>query len=146
TSYYLTLEGQRLSGPSVELPVGKAAYDLHAGVGYEALTVLGHGGARRTIYLDFLPAGVLVAPWPTPAGLLPPGKPWTAVACGGRGAPGVGAPLPAQLEGLAPELALDEIAWGARSATSLGTRTVNHVPMHEYRVSVDLSKALAAAS
>jgi hypothetical protein len=145
TSYYLTLAGERLGTSSVRLPTGKAAYDFRAGVGYEALTVQPHSGDTRTIYLDFLPAGVFVAPWPTPSGLLPPGKIWIAVPFAGAGAPRPTDPLPAQLEGLSPELALDEIAWGARSASSLGTRTVNHVPMHEYLVSVDLAKARSSA-
>jgi hypothetical protein len=43
-------------------------------------------------------------------------------------------------------LALDEVAWGARSAASLGTHVVQGVPMAEYRVSVDLARALSAAS
>ena len=54
-------------------------------------------------------------------------------------------PLAAQAEGLAPVLLLDEVAWGARSASSVGTRVVENVPMGEYRVSVDLARALAAA-
>jgi hypothetical protein len=145
TSYYLTLAGERLGPPSARLPTGKAAYDLRAGVGYEALTVQPRAGGKRTIYVDFLPSGVFVAPWPTPPGLLPPGKIWIAVPFAGAGAPRPTDPLPAQLEGLSPELALDEIAWGARSASSLGTRTVNHVPMHEYLVSVDLAKARSSA-
>jgi hypothetical protein len=70
---------------------------------------------------------------------------WISIPPAGTGSPGVGDPLLAQLEGLSPELALDEIAWGARSASSLGSRTLNHVPMKEYRVSVDLAKALAGA-
>jgi hypothetical protein len=42
-------------------------------------------------------------------------------------------------------LLLDEVAWGARSASSLGARVVENVPMEEYRVSVDLAKALSTA-
>ena len=42
-------------------------------------------------------------------------------------------------------LLLDEIAWGARSASSVGARVVQSVPMEEYRVSVDLARALSAA-
>jgi hypothetical protein len=145
TSYLLTLERQRLTAPTVEIIGGKAAYDLRAGVGYEALTVRRAAPGKHTIYLDFVPGKVFVAPWPTPAGLLPPGRIWISVPLAGPAAPGHGDPLAAQLEGLSPELALDEIAWGARSASSLGTPTVDHVPMHEFRVSVDLAKALAGA-
>jgi hypothetical protein len=146
TSYDVLLTGQRLSGPSVELPGGKAAYDLRAGVGYEALTMQRRGGSNEKLFLDFVPTGVAVAPWPTPAGILPAGKIWVSVGLTGKGAPAQGDLLPAQLEELSPELALDEIAWGATSVTSLGTPTINHVPMHEYRVTIDLAKALAAAA
>jgi hypothetical protein len=144
-AYDVLLSGQRLSGPSVDLPGGKAAYDLSAGIGYEALTVQPRGGDKRTLYLDFFPTKVAAAPWPTPAGILPPGKMWIAVPFAGKGAPAAGDGLLAQLEELSPELALDEIAWGAASATSAGTSTVNHVPMSRYRVSIDLKKAYDAA-
>jgi hypothetical protein len=145
TSYLITLAGARLAGPPVEVTGGRAAYDLKAGVGYEALTVKRPGPGNHTVYLDFTPDGVFLAPWPTPAGLLPPGRIWISVPFARAGARQPDDPLPAQLEGLAPEVLLDEIAWGTASATSLGTRTVNHVPMHAYRVSVDLAKALSAS-
>jgi hypothetical protein len=143
TGYALTLEGQHLTRAPIDLPGGTAAYDLTTGVGYEALAV--NGPVKRTLFLDFVPGGVYVAPWPTPKGLVPPGKIWLSVPFTGPKAPRPSDALPVQLEGLSPELALDEIAWGARDATSMGTHTVNHVPMHEYRVTVDLAKALAAA-
>jgi hypothetical protein len=44
-----------------------------------------------------------------------------------------------------PELPLDELAWGAQAASYVGSRVVGQVPMDEYKVSVDLTKALAAA-
>src|SRR5262245_28280047 len=116
TSYVVTLDGQRLTARPAEMPGGRAAYDLRAGVGYEALAVQ-RPGLKHTIYLDFLPAAVLVAPWPTPAGLVPPGKTWISVGLTRPGATPGGNLLPVQLEGLSPELALDEIAWGARSAS-----------------------------
>jgi hypothetical protein len=142
-SYVLSVEGQRVFGPA-DAVVGRAAYDFRAGVGYEALTVQRRGGEKRTVYLDFLPAAVYVAPWPTPAGLLPAGKIWISITFAGSGA-AANRPLAPQVEGLAAELPLAEIAWGARSASHDGTRVVRHVPMEEYRVSVDLRKALAAA-
>jgi len=143
-SYYVTLDGPRAFGPSIDVPGGRAAYDLRAGLGYEALTVQRRNADKRTLYLDFLPAAVYVAPWPTPTGLLPAGKIWIAVAFAGPAAQANG-PLAPQLVGLAPELPLEEIAWGARAASHVGTRVVRHVPMEEYRVSVDLAKALSAA-
>src|SRR5690349_768902 len=76
TSYVLTLAGQRFTPHAVKMLGGRAAYDLGAGVGYEALTVQRTAHAKQTVYLDFLRDSVLVAPWPTPAGLVPPGKVW----------------------------------------------------------------------
>jgi hypothetical protein len=144
-TYDVNLDKPRLFGPSIDVLGGRAAYDLTAGIGYEALSVQSQNGAKRTIYLDFLPAAVYVAPWPTPAGLLPAGKIWIAVDFAGSGARKNRA-LASQAEGLAPELALDEIAWGAGAASHVGTRVIGHVPMEEYRVSVDLAKALSAAA
>jgi len=143
-SYIVTLDGPHLFGPSIETAGGRAAYDFRAGIGYEALTMQKREGGKRTVYVDFLPAAVYVAPWPTPAGLLPTGKIWIAVAFTGPEAR-ANRPLAPQLEGLAPELPLEEIAWGARNASHVGTRVVRHVPMEEYRVSVDLAKALSTA-
>ena len=143
-SYIMTLERPRLFGPSIETVGGRAAYDFRAGLGYEALTLQRRNGGKRTVYIDFLPAAVYVAPWPTPAGLLPAGKIWIEVAFTGHEAP-ANRPLASQLEGLAPELPLEEIAWGARAASHVGTRVVRHVPMEKYRVSVDLAKALSTA-
>jgi hypothetical protein len=143
-SFTVALDGTRLFAPAADVPGGRAAYDFTTGVGYEALAVQRQNGEKRTLYVDFVPASVYLAPWPTPAGLLPPGKIWVTVAFAGPGA-AANRQLAAQLEGLGPELALEEIAWGARSASHLGTRTIRHVPMEEYTVSVDLAKALAAA-
>jgi hypothetical protein len=143
-SYDVTLDGSRLFGPSVEVLGGRAAYDFTTGVGYEALTLRSRTGGNRKLYLDYLPEAVYVAPWPTPAGLLPAGKIWISVAFTGDGA-AANRPLAAQVEGLAAELPLEEVAWGAHTASHLGTRVVRHVPMEEYRVSVDLAKALQAA-
>jgi hypothetical protein len=142
-SYDVTFDGSRLFGPSVDLLGGRAAYDFTTGVGYEALTLRYRTGGNRKLYLDYLPAAVYLAPWPTPAGLLPAGKIWISVAFTGAGA-AANRPLAAQVEGLAAELPLEEVAWGARTASHVGTRVVRHVPMEEYRVSVDLAKALSA--
>jgi hypothetical protein len=143
-SYIVTLDGPRLFGPSIETAGGRAAYDLRAGLGYEALTVQRRNGDKQTVYVDFVPGAVYVAPWPTPSGLLPAGKIWITVGFAGTEAR-ANRPLASQLEGLAPELPLEEIAWGARSASHVGTRVVRHVPMEEYRVSIDLAKALSTA-
>jgi hypothetical protein len=136
-TYDLRLKGQRLF-PG--LLGGRAAYDLRSGLGYEALTLGNRDGSTRKLFFDFLPAAFYLTPYPAPAGLLPAGKAWISVPV----VPG-GGPLASQVEGLAPELALSEIAWGAEQATHVGRRVVQHVPLDEYRVTVDLQKALARA-
>jgi hypothetical protein len=54
----------------------------------------------------------------------------------------------AQVEGVNPLLLLGELAWGATAAVPLGPgrQIVDHVPAERYRVSVDLTRALAGAS
>ncbi len=74
--------------------------------------------------------------------MLPAGKSWISAPLS---KPAAAHTLAAQAEGLAPALLLDEVAWGARSASSLGTKVVETVPMAEYRVQVNLTAALAAA-
>ncbi|GEM_PF-6943998 len=143
TTYDVTLAGQRLVPAPTKLPGGHAAYDFTTGTGYEALLVQRPDGAPQKLYLDYLPGAVYLLPWPAPRGLLPAGKLWIAVRYPASArAPG---PLAVELEGLAPELPLEEIAWGAASASFEGTREINHVPMRRYAVTVDLAKALARA-
>jgi hypothetical protein len=135
-TYDLRLRGQNLV-PG--LLGGRAAYDLSSGLGYEALTLKTADGSTRKLFFDFLPAAFYLAPYPAPSGLLPAGKTWISVPIV------AGDPLASQVEGLAPELALAEIAWGGEQATHVGRRVVQHVPLDEYRVTVDLQKALARA-
>lgn len=142
--YTLTIEGSQLFEPSIEVVGGRAAYDLRTGLGYEVLE-LQRRGRSQLLWLDFRPAGLLLSPSPAPAGLLPAGKTWISVDLSeGAAAPADG-DLAAQVEGLAAELSLDEIAWGADSASFVGTHVIGHVPMDEYEVSVDLTKAHSAA-
>src|SRR4029079_10679481 len=94
----------------------------------------------RTVYLDFLPTRFLFVPAQSGVQV---DTTWVSVPLTGRRA--TTSDVAAQAEGLAPELALAEIAWGARAASLVGQRVVNHVPMGEYRVSVDLTRALAKA-
>jgi hypothetical protein len=145
-SYSMTLDGTNLFGPSVKPLGGRAAYDLSAGVGYEALTLRGDDGSTRVLYLDFKPDAFYLTPDPAPAGVLPDGKVWISSRFAGPSATPATRRLAAQAEGLSPELALAEIAWGAESASRIGTRVIRHVPAEEYRVSVNLEKALLAAT
>ncbi len=143
TTYTVTFGGPRPFHGAVNVLGGRAAYDFRAGLGYEALSLVAKDGSSRTLYLDFLPAAAYLAPSPAPAGVFPPGKSWISVPLGAKSA--TRGALAAQLAGLAPELLLDEIVWGARSASPAGSSVVGHVPMSRYLVSVDLAKALTAA-
>ena len=117
---------------------GRAAYDLRSGLGYRAPDAEERGRSTRAVLR--LPAGSLLrAPYPAPAGLLPAGKAWISV-------PVVaGDPLAAQVEGLSPELALSEVAWGGEHASTSARAWSGHLPLDGYRVTVDLQQALARA-
>jgi hypothetical protein len=141
--YQLALERPQLFNAPIEVQGGRAAYEFRTGLGYEFLQLRLHPGSYQTLFLDLQQATFLLDPSPAPAGVLPAGKAWISAPLTGAGADRA---LAAQAEGLTPVLALDEVAWGARSAASLGTHVVQGVPMAEYRVSVDLARALSAAS
>ena len=143
--YDLTLNRSSLFG-SWRMPVrGRAVYDPHAGLGYEKLVLENQDGTSLALYLDILPTRLLVAPFPLRAGVLPEGKSWISAPLTARADAGTSRRLIAQAVGLTPELALDELAWGAQAISFAGERVVDHVPMREYRVSVNLAKALSAA-
>jgi len=140
--YELALERPRLFASSITVQGGRAASDFRTGLDYEFLQLKLRAGGYQTLFFDLEPATLLLAPSPAPAGALPAGKVWISVPLT---EPVADRAIAAQAEGLAPVLLLDELAWGARGASSMGARVVANVPMQEYRVSVDLSKALSAA-
>jgi hypothetical protein len=140
--YELALKRSQLFAAPIAVLGGRAAYDFHTGLGYEFLQLRLRANSYRTLYFDLQPSTFLLSPSPPPAGALPAGKIWVSAPLTG---PRADRTLAAQAEALAPVLALEEVLWGARSASSVGTRVVASVPMHEYRVSVDLATALSAA-
>jgi hypothetical protein len=141
--YELSLGRPHLFTAPISVQGGRAAYGFKTELGYSFLQLKLPSGGYQTLFYDLEPATLLLAPSPAPAGILPAGKSWISAPLS---TPTTDHTLAVQAEGLAPALLLDEVAWGARSAYSLGTRVVETVPMAEYRVSVDLSQALAAAS
>jgi hypothetical protein len=140
--YEVALERTRLFAAPIAVLGGRAASDFQTGLGYEFLQLKLRAGVYQTLFFDLESSTFLLSPSPAPAGALPSGKIWISVPLTG---PAGDPALAAQAEGLAPVLLLDEIAWGARSASSVGARVVQSVPMEEYRVSVDLGLALAGA-
>ena len=137
--YNLTFERPQLFDPSIQIVGGRAAYNLKARLGYQVLDLQKRGGGSQLLWFDVTPAALLVDPDPPPAGALPAGKIWISAGLAGTNA------VAAQAEGLAAELPLDEIAWGARAARHIRSSVAGHVPMDEYSVTVDLTKALSAA-
>lgn len=137
--YDLTFEHPRLFAPSIRIAGGRAAFNLSARIGYAFLDLQRQGSGSQTLWLDLTPTTLLVDPSPPPAGLLPAGKVWISAQLAGADA------LAGQAEGLYPVLPLDEIAWGAESVRQLGSSVAGHLPLDEFRVTVDLRKAQAAA-
>jgi hypothetical protein len=140
--YEIQLGRPHLFTTPVSVQGGRAAYDFKTGLGYSFLQLRLPSRSYQMLLYDLEPSTLLLAPSPAPAGVLPAGKGWISAPLS---TPRADHALAAQAEGLAPVLLLDEVTWGARSASSLGTRVIEAVPMAEYRVSVDLARALAAA-
>jgi hypothetical protein len=140
----LTLDGARLFGATPATIQGRAQYSFRRGLGYEALHVPAPGGrAPGTAYLVFLPRQIWSKPVSSSA--LPKGRLWISATFGAARSAGSAIPsLALTLEGMNPQLLLQEIAKGAVAATSSGHRVVNHLPFSDYVVSVDLARALAA--
>lgn len=140
--YELSLQRPHLFSASITVQGGRAAYDFKTGLGYLFLQLRRSSNGYQTLFCDLEPAMFLLAPSPAPAGVLPAGKSWISAPWSSSATDHT---LAAQAEGLTPALLLDEVAWGAQSASPLGTRVLETVPMAEYRVTVNLTAALAAA-
>lgn len=141
--YQIRFTGSHLFPSAVRVTGARGAYDFRTGRGYAFINLQRRSAGSENLFFDSSPNAFAVAPSPAPTGLLPTGKSWISAPVKGSHAAGM---LAAQVEGLGPLLAVDEIKWGARTASSLGTRSVGHVPMDEYRVTVDLAKAYSAAT
>lgn len=137
--YEMTFKRPRLFDPRIQIVGGRSAYNLEQRLGYEFLNLQKPDGGSQTLWLDLTPTSLLVDPDPPPAGVLPPGKVWVSIPLAEAGV------LAAEAEGFGPELPLDEIAWAAQTVTHVGSSVQNHLPADQYRVTVDLRKARAAA-
>jgi hypothetical protein len=138
----LSLEDARLFGGTPGTIVGRGEFAFPKGLGYEAIQVPALGTrATGPAYLVFLPTRLWSKPVVSSA--LPKGHLWISARFTGSGP--TTPSLALALESVNPQLLLDEISTGAVAASSSGQRVVNHVPFSEYVVSVDLTRALAAA-
>jgi hypothetical protein len=124
---------------------GLGAFLFASEHGYERLDLPGTldaNGKPPRDFLDFLPGEIDL--YPAAQTALPAGKRWIRLPLSSASS-APAARFVEQAEAVAPTIWLDEILWGARSATSRGTVVVNHVPFSTYDVAVDLRRAATAA-
>jgi len=144
-----TLAGSSLFG-SVRGPVvAPGEFAFPGGVGYEALHLDRLvGQLPRTDFLLFLPTALYLEPHPARGSVLPAGKLWLHASFTGNGDPRAAPPpgFAGEAEALNPALPLSELVWGTKTVTPGRRRVLDHVPYTEYVATVDLERALAAAS
>ena len=123
-------------------------FDVHRALVYDRVDLPGPLDQNKVPprdFLVFLPAKIFLAP--ATQRLLPAGKTVISVPVSAGTAAVAGATrFVTQAMGLNPLLLLDEIAAGATAATRTGSEVVAHVPFVDYRVTVDLRRALAHLS
>jgi hypothetical protein len=104
------------------------------------------GGATALHQTLFLPSVVYVRPPSPRAASLPAGKSWIVAELGQVESSSANFPqFVLQEEGLSPYLSLQQLAWGATTATSVRARRLDGTTAQGYAVGVDLSKALNVA-
>ncbi len=142
----LTLTDTRLFGGNPGPIIGRGEFSFPKGLGYEALKVPAlDGRAPGTAYFVFLPRRLWVRPMVSTA--LPAGDLWVSARfAGSQPASSTTSSLALVVEGMNPQLLLEELASGAVSASASGQRVVDHVPFTEYVVSVDLERAAASST
>jgi hypothetical protein len=126
---------------------GVGAFDSNRRLAFERVDLPGPLDANKVpprAYLVFAPRRILVIP--AAGSPLPPGKKVISVALPARAETDPhAARFVQQAMGLNPQLQLDQILWGGTSAAETGSETLDHVPYTDYRVQVDLRRALARA-
>jgi hypothetical protein len=143
------LEGAEIFG-DVRAPVyGNGPFDLATGRGEEVLDLpeIKHQ-EPGTEHVIFLPSEVYLQPKARASVVLPKGKRWVSASIAGAESVSVNFPrFVAQVEGVNPVLLLSELRWGAIKAVPLGPgrQIVDHVQAQRYRVTVNLTGALAAS-
>lgn len=123
--------------------VARGSFDFRSLRGILSLTPQ---GARQTEPVVFTPAAVYIRP-PAASELLPPGKSW--IVDRFADTPALAGSFPqfvAQVESINPGLVLDELAWGATTASAAGRDTVSGQGTTRYDVTVALGQAMAGAT
>ena len=143
----LTLAGATAIGAFHARADGVGAFAFTSGIGYERIDVPVGGGRVGSVFLVFLPGRIYLQPLTRSSTSLPQGKTWVSASVTGPGSPPTRFPrFVEQAESFNPVVPLEEIVWGAESATNLGERVINHVPLAEYRVTVSLRRVLSRAT
>ncbi|HEV3230020.1 MAG TPA: hypothetical protein VGY97_11130 [Solirubrobacteraceae bacterium] len=141
-------DGARVFGPARAPVYGQGQFDFRSGRGSLVIDLpeLRHQ-EPGTEHALLLPAQVFLQPKATATAVLPRGKPWLLATISGSESVKRNFPqFVGQVEGVNPVFLVDELSWGATAAQSLGGRRISGVPLHEYRVSVDLARALSGAT
>ena len=145
--YQVQFSGSHLLPAADHVTGARGAYDFRTENDYAFVALRRRGGGPQELeFFNSAPNSFELSPSPIPAGLLPAGKTSISVQFPGSDPAGASGALAAQVEGMAPLLTLEEIEWGTRAVSSLGTRPIGHAATDEYRVSVDLARAASAAS
>ena len=157
TATKLTLEGSSLFNgvhQSIVPPVfGRGTWDLTSGVGYQEIFIpnvikgvvqLQSKGIDR--HMVYGPDKIYLNPGRGTGTVLRHALWISAALTGSEPAGTLFSQYIEQFEGMGPQMLLSELAWGATSAKSAGTDTVEGAPADNYTVTVDLKKALAAAT
>ena len=144
---HLSLAGSSAFGARYDLVLAPAAFAFPSRIGYERVDLPPLADQKpRRLFLVFLPTKVYLQPLLAGGAALPGGKTWVSAAFTGPRSVEVDFPrFAAQVEGLNVQLLLDEILWGTASASLVGEPVVDHVPLSEYSVSVDLERVLSGA-
>ena len=141
----LTLTGaEALGAKPNEVLHASGIFDVGRGLAYERVDLPGPLDQNKLPprdFLVFLPTKIFL--YPTPQRALPAGTSVISVRLADPESAGAGATrFVAQAMALNPVLLLDEIAAGGTAAARTGSEVVNHVPFIDYRVTIDLRRAL----
>ncbi len=127
---------------------GRGAVVFDKGVGYERLDLPAfkqQPAAQE--FVDLLPQSVYFLRRVAAGTVAYNGKSWVSATLTGSGSvDGIVPRFVLQVESLTPQFLLDEIVWGGKSAVHVGNPVIDHVPLSEYRVTIDLKRALSAAT
>jgi hypothetical protein len=142
------LDGSQVFGSTRGPVFGTGPFDLASGRGSEVIDL---PEARHqepgTEHVVFVPGRVFLQPRASASAVLPRGKKWMSAALTGSDSVATNFPrFVGQVEGVNPVLVLQELAWGATAAVPIAERpALAGVHAQGYEVSVDLTRALAAA-